>query len=130
MIPNLLLLVQNTGITRRPAEEFGHLDPYGLGMTLMAMTVVFSGLVMLYLTFKYISKLYSIDWKKRKKRTPEIQAPAEEQSGEVNAAIALALHLYKNQLHDNENAIITIKKVGKMYSPWSSKIYGLRNTPR
>lgn len=50
--------------------------------------------------------------------------------GEVNAAIALALHLFRNQLHDMEDTVITIKKVSKAYSPWSSKIYGLRRTPK
>lgn len=130
MFMNIMLQAQGAPVTKKAAEEFGQLDPYGVGMTFMAMTVVFVGLILLYFTFKYIAKLYSLDWKKRKQKSPEVAVPAEEQSGEVNAAIALALHLYKNQLHDNENAIITIKKVGKIYSPWSSKIYGLRNNPR
>jgi len=26
--------------------------------------------------------------------------------------------------------VLTIKKVSRTYSPWSSKIYGLRKTPR
>jgi hypothetical protein len=28
-----------------------------------------------------------------------------------------------------EDAILTIKNVSKNYSPWSSKIYGLRKAP-
>ena len=51
-------------------------------------------------------------------------------SGEVNAAIAMALYLYGNQLHDQEDPIITMTKVSRTYSPWSSKIYGLRKSPR
>ena len=51
-------------------------------------------------------------------------------TGEVNAAIATALYMYFNELHDDESNIITIKKVSKFYSPWSSKIYGLRNQLR
>ena len=31
--------------------------------------------------------------------------------------------------HDIENTILTINKVTKNYSPWSSKIYTLRETP-
>lgn len=42
------------------------------------------------------------------------------------AAIAMALHLYYTVAHDEESAIITIKKVERRYSPWSSKIYGVR----
>ena len=51
-------------------------------------------------------------------------------SGEVNAAIAMALNLFVSQTHDFENAIITLKKISKSYSPWNSKIYGLRNNPK
>jgi hypothetical protein len=51
-------------------------------------------------------------------------------NGEVAAVISAALHLYKNDEHDFENTVLTIKKVAKAYSPWSSKIYGLRKNPR
>jgi len=50
-------------------------------------------------------------------------------SGEVNAAIAMALHLYQSEMHDYENTVLTIQKVSRNYSPWSSKIYTLRKTP-
>lgn len=52
------------------------------------------------------------------------------QPEEIFAAIAIALHLHENELHDAENAILTINRVAKLYSPWSSKIYGLRRYPR
>jgi Na+-transporting methylmalonyl-CoA/oxaloacetate decarboxylase gamma subunit len=48
-------------------------------------------------------------------------------SGEVNAAIATALFLYMDEMHDVEKKVMTIKKVSKSYSPWNSKIYGLNN---
>ena len=44
-----------------------------------------------------------------------------------SAAIAMALHLYYSEVHDEESAVITIKTVERRYSPWSSKIYGLNN---
>ena len=49
-------------------------------------------------------------------------------SGEEIAAIVMALHEHLNA-HDTENTILTINKVRKSYSPWSSKIYGLRELP-
>lgn len=49
---------------------------------------------------------------------------------ETAAAIALAIHMYKNELHDQESFTITLKKVSRIYSPWSSKIYTLRQNPR
>jgi len=48
-------------------------------------------------------------------------------SAEVSAAIAMALHLYYGDVHDEESHIMTIKTVERRYSPWSSKIYGLNN---
>ncbi|MCU7495740.1 MAG: hypothetical protein HF314_06430 [Ignavibacteria bacterium] len=50
--------------------------------------------------------------------------------GEVYAAIGLALHLYLQDIHDYEKMVLTMQKVMRPYSPWSSKIYGLRQYPR
>ena len=58
---------------------------------------------------------------------PNISAEIHE---ETAAAIALAIHMYKSDLHDQESFTITLKKVSKIYSPWSSKIYTLRQNPR
>ena len=41
------------------------------------------------------------------------------------AAIAMALHLYLNDFHEEESNVITIKRIERRYSPWSSKIYGI-----
>ena len=49
---------------------------------------------------------------------------------EEAAAIALAIHMYKIEIHDMESLTITLKKVSRIYSPWSSKIYTLRQNPR
>jgi hypothetical protein len=46
-------------------------------------------------------------------------APIDEQF----AAIAAAIFMYNSELHDEENAIMTINKVARAYSPWNSKIY-------
>jgi hypothetical protein len=51
-------------------------------------------------------------------------------SDEEAAAIALAIHMYKIEIHDMESLTITLKKVSRIYSPWSSKIYTLRQNPR
>ena len=49
---------------------------------------------------------------------------------EEAAAISLAIHMYKREMHDMESLTITLKKVSRIYSPWSSKIYTLRQNPR
>ena len=42
----------------------------------------------------------------------------------------MAIHLYYAEIHDKEDAVLTINKISRTYSPWSSKIYGLRQNPR
>lgn len=48
---------------------------------------------------------------------------------DVALAISLAVHLYLNKLQEHENNMITFHQFMKPYSPWSSKIYGLRQQP-
>lgn len=131
----LVLLQAKPGerVAGKAAEEFGKMDPTGIAMTMIAMIVVFLALIMLYLTFKYIAKLYNIDLRKRfRKSRPNEDIPEELEDipGETLAAISLALHLYHQQIQGLEDAVITFKNASKTYSPWSSKIYGLRRTPK
>lgn len=132
MLSTLLLVEAGERVAGRSADEFGNMDPTGIAMTIIAMTIVFSALIFLYFIFKYIAKIYSIDLKKRfRKSRPhiEITEEHEEISGETLAAISLSLHLYHHQMQGLEEAVITFKNAAKTYSPWSSKIYGLRRTP-
>jgi glutaconyl-CoA/methylmalonyl-CoA decarboxylase subunit delta len=134
MIHSTLMLVKaGERIAGKSAEEFGKMDPTGIAMTIIAMTVVFTALIFLYLTFKYIAKLYNVDLKKRIRQKRSESAPITETeaiSGETLAAISLALQMYHQELQGLEDAVITIKNAAKRYSPWSSKIYGLRRTPK
>lgn len=113
-------------------ESFVELDPYGIGMTMIAMFVVFLSLAILFIIYKNMGRYFI------RKAMPKVSANAsdsasvhteEEMSGEVNAAIAMALHLYQSEMHDYENTVLTIQKVSRTYSPWSSKIYTLRKIP-
>lgn len=112
-------------------EQFVKYDPNGFGMTVIAMTVVFSALALLYLFFKTTGSLFVRRAKKSKgsKDAQDLETVTEDISGEVGAAIAIALHLYQSEFHDEENTVLTIKKVARPYSPWSSKIYTLRKYP-
>lgn len=123
-----------TGDVVTAGDKFLVMDPFGVGMAVIAMSVVFGALILLYVVFKNTKRLYSINLKDlfARKKEPAVsdKSTQEELSGEVNAAIAMSLHLYVSELHDHEDAILTIKKVARTYSPWSSKIYGLRNWNR
>ena len=104
--------------------------PSWITIALIVVGVVCMALIILYITFNYRTKLYLENKKKRVSLKPSDVKDESDISGEVNAAIAVALHLYRTQLHDNEDPIITMKRVASTYSPWSSKIYGLTRPPR
>lgn len=105
----------------------------GILITVVGYIVVFLSLLFLYLVFNQISK-YLMARTRKKLRAAGLNDGTEadnlDVSGEVNAAISLAIHLYFEEAHDFENTVLTIKKVKRPYSPWSSKIYGLRQLPR
>lgn len=115
---------------------FKEKDKNGFAMTLMAMCIVFSALLVLCLSFLAISKIGARVARRNKMEAhgidhaelPRDQRP-DSDSGEVIAAIGLALrdHL---EAHDQESTILTINKVRRSYSPWSSKIYGMRHMPK
>lgn len=101
-------------------------------LSALGYTIVFLSLLFLFITFTYLTKLINLKIKKTLIAAGKYDEEKEdvEISGETAAAIAAALSLHFREIHDFENTVITIKKVQKRYSPWSSKIYGLREYPR
>ncbi|MDR0940545.1 MAG: lamin tail domain-containing protein [Mediterranea sp.] len=114
-------------------ENFEEHDSAGIGMAISAMSVVFAGLILLFIAFKVVGKTATslskrnamkakgVDKQEAKELT---QAP-----GDVYAAIAMALHEAQNEVHDVEDTVLTIRRVQRTYSPWSSKIYTLNHAP-
>lgn len=113
-------------------ENFKTNDSLGIGMTITAMAVVFLGLFLLFLIFKQVGKAAIAASKRnaQKAGAPVNVNTPDEVSGEVFAAIATALYEMSDDNHDIEHTVLTIRKVRRAYSPWSSKIYSLRETPR
>lgn len=111
---------------------FQQIDPWGIGMTVIGYVVVFLALLFLYLIFSNLTKILNINVKRSLRSQGKIVEAKDDLSitGEVNAAIAMAIHLYFAEIHDKENTVLTINKVSRTYSPWSSKIYGLTKNPR
>lgn len=116
----------------RNSELFMKIDPYGIGMTVIGYVIVFIALLLLYIVFYNLTKLLASNLKRSLKKEGHSTEKEHtlEISGEVNAAIAAALYLYSNELHDQENTVLTISRISRTYSPWSSKIYSLRQYPR
>jgi len=112
--------------------DFSAIDSDGLVLVIVGYCIVFMALLLLYLFFRYIipTMLKVRIGKSRFSKSPDSSETNQivEVTGEVNAAISMALYLYLNELHDEESNILTIKRVSKIYSPWSSKIYGVRHS--
>lgn len=119
--------------TNNKVEMFQQNDASGGAMAVMAMAIVFSALLILALCFLGISKIGARKMQQSKAKAQGIDTTVEEHpehdSGEEIAAIVMALHQHLN-VHDMESTLLTISKVKRAYSPWSSKIYSLRELPR
>ncbi|MBR3065179.1 MAG: OadG family protein [Bacteroidales bacterium] len=116
-------------------DKMKAMDPYGLILALTAMSVVFLALILLYFIFKAIGNANIKAGKKRSAASAGTDVKASqygEVPGEVYAAIATAMHLYNedSETHDEESFVVTLHHTDRTYSPWSSKIYTLRETPQ
>ncbi len=96
---------------------------------MVGYVIVFIALVILSLVFQYLPRILYLNLRRKKAKLGQAAVEAADvmQSGEETAAIAMALVLYFEELHDEESGVLTIRKVSKTYSPWSSKIYAVRN---
>jgi len=96
-------------------------------ISILGYVVVMISLLLLHLFFFLLPKILYFRWKREKPHSGKI---AEDYStiisGEEIAAIAIALNQFL-EIHDEESGLLTISKVSKPYSPWSSKIYAVRN---
>jgi glutaconyl-CoA/methylmalonyl-CoA decarboxylase subunit delta len=110
-----------------------------LVMVLVGYTVVFLSLTFLYAVFYNVPYLLRLN-QSLTRRKPNSESAGEctatqagettcdnPVTGEVTAAISMALFLYVNEMHDAEKRVLTIRKTSKRYSPWNSKIYNVTN---
>jgi Na+-transporting methylmalonyl-CoA/oxaloacetate decarboxylase gamma subunit len=97
----------------------------GVIIAVTGYVIVFVALVLLYYFFYGLTKLLTWQIKNRLikggklppiKKDEDLHIP-----GEVAAAIAMAIYLCRD-LHDDKSNVLTIKKISKTYSPWSSNL--------
>lgn len=96
-------------------------------------SIVIVMMMLLSLVFLCLGKIMSKDLRLKKtavapkKAVNSADAPAVPLKGKLSAgtvaAISAAIYQYLDEAHEDENAIITIDRAAKSYSPWSSKIY-------
>ncbi|MCL2683237.1 MAG: hypothetical protein FWE63_07140 [Bacteroidales bacterium] len=112
-------------------DEILVLQPISDGAVLL---LVLTGMVALYIVYKRYGKPVVENHRikrhaKHKHTSQEIEddlldIPSNVLAGsEEFAAIATVIHMYHSELHDEETTIMTINKVARAYSPWSSKLY-------
>ena len=116
----------------KQSEKIKQTDPVGIGLTAVAVAVVFLALVFIALILQGGSKLMSgVGEKKETKKKGgaaiNAAAAAASKEGEIYAAIATAIHLYNNELHDEEDTVITIAKVEREWTPWNAKYYNMNH---
>jgi len=112
-----------------PISEVG-----GYTIASVGYIIVFIALVILICVFSALPKVINYyAHKKYSSNNPQKKLVSQKSNNEldanVTAAIAMGLHLYFSDQHDNESNIITIESATKQYSPWNSKIYGVMNVP-
>lgn len=132
--------VQESELTRKmiqaeKARNAAENDKYGFAITIIAMCIVISALIVLSLLFLGFGKIFTTLQTRKKHSAHGVTKETSEDhhnepdSGEVIAAIGMALAEHFGQGHDIEDTILTIRRMRKAYSPWNSKIYNLRHLP-
>jgi Na+-transporting methylmalonyl-CoA/oxaloacetate decarboxylase gamma subunit len=102
---------------------------FGITLTIIGYTIVLLALVFLFLVYLLIPKALDLYTRAKLRRAGKKESAEEStigHTGEVNAAISMAIYLCMSERHDMESGKITAKKLSKRYSPWSSKIYTIQ----
>ena len=116
-------------------ERFREEDPHGYWIALLAMSVVFSALALLYICFKLFGKFASrnLPVEDKQKADAPVMAPVADTAataGDLNdeamAAICFALYQHLNA-HDEESGVLTLTP--RDGSTWATKPGLMRELP-
>ncbi|MBN3036344.1 MAG: OadG family protein [Bacteroidales bacterium] len=108
--------------------DLSAIDWFAVTVAVAGYVTVFLSLLALYYVFNNLPRLISLNIRKKLRKQGRIKDAAQSDlhiSGEVGAAISMALFFYFSEMHDKESEVITIRRTRKEYSPWSSRIYSL-----
>lgn len=98
-------------------------DPYGIGITVLSMGIVFFCLTLLYIFFALFGKFMRRQEEKKLSVQPQ-PATVTTSSADIDretymAVIAMALKQYQDDVHDVESGIITIKP---KHTEWNTEL--------
>lgn len=111
----------------KQSERIQASDPYGAGLAVVAVSVVFFALVCIMFMMGGYGKLIQ-RFQNRKQASGKATATSgtgNALEGEVYAAIAAAIYAYSQDLHDVEDTVITIQKTERAWTPWNAKFYNM-----
>ncbi len=125
----------NTSDINENIQKFHENDPHGFIIAVIAMLIVFSALILLYICFKLFGKVSEAATAKSAANAgpaTAATAPAPKAEGtqddEVIAAIGVALYLHLNA-HDHESGILTFADCNTN-NGWSAKSNMMRTLPK
>lgn len=106
--------------------DISKVDGNALTIFIIGFGIVFVVLLVIYLIFKMLPKVLSIKLKKNTSKD-ETKVISKLESGNITneedfVAIAMALSLHFEDLHDDESMILNINLEERMNSQWNSKI--------
>ena len=147
IISATLLASSAPALLANNAENFAKNDPVGWMMAIIAMSVVFSALIVLFLSFKFLYPLCAWCGLKmmksfhRKKQYEQItdrrQAQRQMQikdakdgtvvdDNELAAAIGVALFMHEDGMHDQESGVLTLATTN---STWTGAGQNQKRSP-
>jgi len=116
----LPMLIFATGIPDENKKMIFTITVVGIIIVLIALTVV-------SISVAIMSKIINLSENRDSKKVKKIKESIMTDDDDRAIAIAIALHLERTSLLEEEKAIITIQKVIKPFSGWNNKAYGMRN---
>ena len=96
-------------------------------VTVVGIVIVLLALTVVSITVGIMSKLIHLSENRDSQKVKRIKESIMSDDDDRAIAIAVALHLEKISLSQEEKAILTIQKVIKPFSGWNNKAYGMRN---
>lgn len=135
-------VVATLSASAKGADTILDKDPIGIYVTIVSVVTVLCSLVGLFVLIQIFANIMVRSARKKASQSKtksmvvddvQITVPVGCDgvvNGEIIAAIALAVKLNRAEIHDHESDVITINKVARVYSPWSSKIHGLTPLPK
>ena len=119
----------NHEISETKSDVMKKNDRFGIGMAIIAMSVVFVALFIIYIMLKIFGKFANVKILKPKEQ-PVLKSEQKSENkpltsddfdSEKLAAITMAMHYFLNEYRDEESEIITIDMPSAHYSPWAQK---------